>query len=74
MNEAERLQRNINPHKEALLAIYVWGGRYSQQSGGCMDFWDSLSKHDKEICVYGVDTILNTPHRASEPEDAEGRW
>ena len=65
MNEQERTRRNVNPHKEALFAMYVWGRKYSQQSGGCMDFWDSLSNGDKRICVEGVDTILNTSHRVA---------
>lgn len=50
MNDKERMRRNLNPHKPARAAMYMWGKRYSQQGGGSMDFWDSLSAREKRLC------------------------
>jgi hypothetical protein len=46
----ERDKRNLNPHKAAVAAMYLWGAAYSRQNGGSMDFWDSLRESDKETC------------------------
>jgi hypothetical protein len=41
--------RNLNPHKPARAAMWLWGAEYSAQEGGSMDFWDRLSLHRKNI-------------------------
>lgn len=51
-------QRNLNPTKEAQVAMIMWGSEYSQQSGGSMDFWDGLSFDRKQRCRLVV-TRLN---------------
>lgn len=43
-------KRNLNPHKAAVAAMYVWGAAYARQGGGSMDFWDALSERDKDVC------------------------
>ena len=59
MTEAERAQRNMNPHAEARLAMSMWSHEYAhEQRGGCMDFWDSLDARRKRICREVVDGIL----------------
>jgi hypothetical protein len=52
---------NLNAHKPAVLAMYMWGHRYSQQCGGSMDFWESLSDSEKRICREGVNRIERAP-------------
>jgi hypothetical protein len=42
MSDKERALRNLNPHKPARAAMWLWGKEYSQQGGGSMDFWDGL--------------------------------
>lgn len=43
-------KRNLNPIPAARVARIIWGHRYSLQGGGTMDFWDSLSPHDRRRC------------------------
>jgi hypothetical protein len=42
--------RNLNPHKAAVAAMFLYGRRYSEGRGGSMDFWDSLRKSDQRVC------------------------
>lgn len=64
MTEQKRARRNLNPTKEAIAAMWLWGKKYSQQSGGSMDFWDGLSDGDKRTCRQMVDEILAAPERS----------
>ena len=50
-------RRNLDPHKPASAAMYMWGSRYAAQNGGSMDFWDSLTNREKELCRRLVDDI-----------------
>ena len=38
-----KAQRNLDPHRPARCAMWLYGERYKNQSGGSMDFWDNLS-------------------------------
>ena len=58
--------RNINPHAEALMAMIVYGNRYARQTGGSMDFWDTLTRWEKESCRIWVNNIIDA-WRAKEP-------
>jgi hypothetical protein len=42
--------RNLHAHREARIAMLVWGKRYSEQHGGSMDFWESLSRAERNLC------------------------
>lgn len=42
--------RNLNPHKPARAAMYLWGERYSKQRSGSMDFWDILTESERRLC------------------------
>ncbi len=64
MDDETRMKRNLNPHVEARLAMFVWGSEYSKQHGGSMDFWDKLSESRKELCREQVKII-----RETEPEE-----
>lgn len=50
--------RNLNPTPEARLAMFKWGKRYSEQRGGSMDFWDSLTPSEQKLCCEVVEQIL----------------
>ena len=54
-------KRNLNPHKQARAAMYLFGKRYAAQRGGSMDFWDSLSDSDKRLCRKLVEDIEKSP-------------
>ena len=50
--------RNLNPHAEAIAAMYIYGAEYAVQRGGSMDFWDKIDKSRQRICREMVDKIL----------------
>lgn len=59
MTETERAQRNLTPHAEARFAMAMWSHEYAhEQTGGSMDFWDSLDAYRKRISVDVVSEIL----------------
>ena len=63
--------RNMNPHKEARAAMWLFGTRYGAQNGGSMDFWDSISEKDKNICRSLVTAIGKAKRRETAQERAE---
>jgi hypothetical protein len=42
--------RNLSPHKAAVMAMCLFSRHYAAQSGGSMDFWDSLSAGEQKAC------------------------
>ena len=54
-------RRNLNPHKPARVAMYLYGEAYSRQKGGSMDFWDSLPESSKRLCRQLVAEIEASP-------------
>jgi hypothetical protein len=61
VTEKERAQRNQNPHKPAVIAMWMWGREYSQQGGGSMDFWDKLDESRKRICCECLERLEKAP-------------
>jgi hypothetical protein len=56
---AERMiDRNMNPTPQAVAAMWLYGKSYSEQRGGCMDFWDKLDGFRKSQCESLVAKIL----------------
>lgn len=53
--------RNLNPHKAAVSAMYLYGREYAAQGGGSMDFWESLPSYLKGTCRALVVAIENAP-------------
>jgi len=43
-------ERNLDPHRPARCAMWLYNDQYTKQKGGSMDFWDKLSDSDKKIC------------------------
>jgi hypothetical protein len=60
MKERERDRRNLNPHAEAIAAMYLWGSQYAAQNGGSMDFWDSLPEGRKRLARELVERVKRT--------------
>jgi hypothetical protein len=65
-SEMSDQSRNLNPHKAARAAMYIWGERYAQQRGGSMDFWDKLQEHEKNVARRLVKEISELPDEALE--------
>lgn len=55
----DRHFRNLHPHGEARIAMIIWGDRYAAQTGGSMDFYDSLSNGEKATCRSALDAVLS---------------
>ena len=41
---------NLDPHKPARVAMILFNERYAQQCGGSMDFWESLTDSQRDLC------------------------
>jgi hypothetical protein len=61
MSEPDRTRRNLNPHKAAYAAMYLYGPEYAAQRGGSMDFWDKLSESKRRVCRDLVAAVLKAP-------------
>jgi hypothetical protein len=57
----KRNLRNLNPHKPAVAARFLWGKEYAAQGGGSMDFWDRLDQSRKRLCRDLVERIKAAP-------------
>jgi len=65
MSEVKDQKRNLDPHRPAKCAMWLYGDRYSKQGGGSMDFWDRLSESEKYTCRRMARDIVNTRPEAS---------
>lgn len=54
-------KRNLNPHKWAVAAMWIFGKEYSEQGGGSMDFWDALPANKKRSAKDLVNAINRAP-------------
>jgi hypothetical protein len=61
LTERARAQRNLNPHKPALIAMWLWGSEYAAQGGGSMDFWDARTEGQKQICRQCLQRLAKAP-------------
>ena len=61
LTERERNRRNLNPHKAALIAMWLYARRYASQGGGSMDFWGKLSKAEQQTCRECVKRLETAP-------------
>jgi len=50
--------RNINPHKEAVFAMYHWHNEYARLGLGCMDYYDELPQRAKKYCSDAINAML----------------
>ena len=63
--ERKRDRRNLNPHKPALVAMWIWGREYAAQRGGSMDFWDGLADGDKQTCRACLERLKLAPNEVT---------
>ena len=48
--EVALMKRDLNPHKSAKLAMWMWPETYAESGLGSMGFWDQLSDERKDYC------------------------
>lgn len=48
--ERAQAQRDLNPHKPARIAMWLWGDAYAKSGLGSMGFWDSLTERQRNQC------------------------
>lgn len=65
-HDKAQAQRDLNPHKPARFAMWLWGDRYARSGKGSMGFWDSLHHHEKNLCRQAVAEI--TAAREETPQ------
>lgn len=61
MNERDRALRNLNPHKPAVVAMFMYSREYAAQGGGSMDFWDRLDESRKDLCRDLLERLKSAP-------------
>jgi hypothetical protein len=69
MVNRNELKRNLNPHKEAKMAMWLWSEEYANQHGGSMTFYDRLDDYRKRLCKQAVDEIEKINWRANSREN-----
>jgi hypothetical protein len=58
--------RNLNPHAEAVAAMWLYSGDYAHKGLGSMDYYDQLSDYRKDCCRRLVEDVLKKQgHRAT---------
>ena len=55
-------RRDLNPHKPAVAAMWLWGAAYAKSGLGSMGFWDRLPEREKQLCRDLVEQIEAAPH------------
>lgn len=63
---------NLNPHKAAVAAMYLFGARYAGQRGGAMDFWEGLSASEQGLCERLVSAVA-AAREDLPPQTGKGR-
>lgn len=63
-----REERNLDPHRPARCAMWLYSERYKNQKGGSMDFWDKLTKNEKETCRSMAEQISSTRPESDNEE------
>lgn len=58
--------RNFNPHKEAVIAMWLFGKVCADRGEGSMDFYDSLSDSEKRLCKKTMEGIEEAPPKQED--------
>lgn len=62
----EQARRDLNPHKAARMAMWLWGANYAASGLGSIGYWDQLSERDKFTCRQAVADILKAPDEPAQ--------
>ena len=61
------MNRDLDPHKAARAAMWLYGSDYAASGLGSMGYWDSLAKHHQAMCRQMVSEI-----ERARPEESNG--
>ena len=51
-------QSDLNPHKAARFAMWMWSDAYARKGLGSMGFWSILDEHQQDLCRRAVAEIM----------------
>ncbi len=63
---SEQAQKDMNAHREARLAAWMFSERYGEQRGGLDTFWHNLPESDKGMIRRCLDEIEKWPREERE--------
>ncbi len=58
--------RNVNPHAEAIAAMYLHSHSYAVSGLGCMDYWDAMTEPHKHTIREMLDRIFSAKREQSK--------
>ena len=53
--------KNLKPHKEAVIAMCLFGKEYADSGLGSMDYYDGLSTNKQRLCKTILEEIAQAP-------------
>jgi hypothetical protein len=64
MNKQDKqVMRNLKPHKEAVIAMWLFGEEYSRLGIGAIDYYDQLPGSKKRLCACMLEDINNAQRK-----------
>ncbi len=54
-------EHNFNPHKEAVIAMWIFGEEYADLGLGSMDYYNGLSDYNKKLCSRMLEDVEEAP-------------
>jgi len=54
-------KRDLDPHKPARMAMWIWGADYAARGLGSMGYWDQLREFEKDMCRRAIKEIMESP-------------
>jgi hypothetical protein len=61
VNTTKQMQRDLNPHKGAVAAMWIYHERYAKQALGSMGFWGSLKPYERDVCMDLLERLALAP-------------
>lgn len=69
----EQIKKDLDPHKPARMAMWLWGAQYASSGMGSMRYWDSLSDSAKNTSRRAVAEIIAARPRPQRGAHRLGR-
>ncbi|MDD5693562.1 MAG: hypothetical protein PHU86_03775 [Patescibacteria group bacterium] len=73
MARANYDKANLNPHKEARLAMWIWSEQYAKTGLGSMQFYETyLSSRERRLCEQAIKDILKSRDMLPNEKEFQG--